>query len=93
MLRIIRHILVIAAMGMIVVFWADLHATGAELDRRFLLVRGGGSLLALGLLYKLLGTWDLIPDWIPILGSIDDGVAWLAIFAGATLAGVGWYFL
>lgn len=92
-LKIIRKLLIIATMGMIVAFWVNLNATGAEFNIRFLLVRGGGSLLALGVLYKLLGRWDLVPDWIPLLGSIDDGVAWLSIFAGATMAGVGWYFL
>ena len=53
------------------------------------LVSTGLSLFLLGLCYKLMGTWDLIPDWIPLLGDLDDSVAWIAMILGVLLGGGG----
>lgn len=49
----------------------------------------GGSLFLLGLCYKLMGSWDLIPDWIPFLGSMDDSVAWIVMLLGVVVGGIG----
>jgi hypothetical protein len=49
--------------------------------------------MAFGMLYKMLGSWDLIPDWIPVLGSVDDFLASILVLGGLALAGVGYLYL
>ena len=90
-LKIIRHIAVLSLMAAIILYWLNLYRSGTEPAARFIMVVGGASLALLGVLYKLLGSWDLIPDWIPILGSVDDFVAWLAVFAGIATGCAGWF--
>jgi hypothetical protein len=55
------------------------------------LISTGFSLFLLGLCYKLMGTWDLIPDWLPLIGGMDDSVAWIFILIGAVIGGGGFF--
>ena len=80
-------------MLVVVALWVDFLRSGAEREPKDLLVAGGASLFLLGVLYKLLGRWDLIPDWIPVFGSIDDAMAWILVLVGAAMGYVGWYVL
>lgn len=41
------------------------------------------------LCYALL-PWDLIPDWIPVVGQLDDSLAILGLVAGGILTGIGY---
>ncbi|CAI5497267.1 unnamed protein product [Closterium sp. Naga37s-1] len=53
------------------------------------------SLFSLGLalagsaLFYLLLPWDLIPNWLPFIGWVDNFFALLMLFGGGLLAGVG----
>lgn len=89
--KLLRPVVVLGLMVGVVAFWFHLDTFGIETSIRFYLVGGGASLLALGILYKLLGSWDLVPDWVPILGSIDDAFAWLVMALGLGVGAVGWY--
>jgi len=40
-----------------------------------------------------LGSWDLIPDWVPLIGKLDDWLAWLVMAVGLAAAAGGYYFL
>lgn len=40
------------------------------------------------LCYALL-PWDLIPDWIPFVGKLDDSLAIVGLVAGGILTGIG----
>jgi hypothetical protein len=91
--RLIRVAVIVVLMAAILQFWSDYEAIRAERGNRFFLIGGGLSLGVLGILYKLLGSWDLIPDWIPVLGSVDDFIASLMVLAGLGLAAAGWYLL
>lgn len=90
---ILRVAAIAALMAAILLFWADYGAIRGERGDRFLVLGGGLSIAALGILYKLLGSWDLIPDWIPLLGRADDFVASLVLLVGLGLAAAGWYLL
>ena len=71
-----------------VVWWwtmKNFDGTGA------LVMSTGVSVFALGAAYRMLGSMDLIPDWIPILGALDDYVAWLVMLGGAAIAAAGYY--
>jgi len=74
-------------------FWMNLDALGVERSFRFYVVAGGVSVLMLGILYKFLGSWDLIPDWVPLIGKLDDWLAWLVMAVGLAAAAGGYYFL
>ena len=89
--KVLRLIIVVLLMIGIVVFWFQLDTFGIDPTTQFYLVGGGVSLLAIGALYKMLGSWDLIPDWIPILGSLDDALAWFIMLIGLAMASVGWF--
>lgn len=91
--NIIRVVVVVALMGALVYFWLNLDQFGIEGTTRFYVVGGGASVAVFGILYKLLGSWDLIPDWIPLLGEIDDMIAWGLVVIGALVAGGGYYFM
>lgn len=68
-------------------WWSLDHLEG----KRAIVVSSGASLFGIGVAYKMLGSYDLIPDWIPILGGIDDKFAWLVMMAGAAIIAVGYY--
>ena len=91
--KLFRLIVIVVLMLAIVAFWIWGPAMlGISLTVKFVLIGGGVSLFLLGLLYKFLGTWDLIPDWIPLLGSIDDKLAWVLMIIGILVAAGGFAF-
>jgi len=92
MKRLKRLLLVVLLIAAVVLFWLNLDHFGIDPSLKFYLVGGGASALVCGLLLKLLGRWDVIPDWVPLLGKTDDAVAWTLVVAGIG-AGVGGYFL
>lgn len=92
-LRGLRAVVIVALMAAIVLFWSDYAQIREEHGARFAVVGEGVSLAALGILYKLLGSWDLIPDAIPLLGRADDFVASLIVLAGCAAAALGWTLL
>jgi uncharacterized membrane protein YkvA (DUF1232 family) len=93
MRSLLRLLLILGLMAGIVLFWLHLDDLGIPRSSRFYVVGGGASIFALAVLYKLLGTWDLIPDWLPLIGSLDDAIVWLAMLFGAVMGAVGWFFL
>jgi len=93
-MKILIRLLVVAALiAGVVLFWMNLDALGVERSFRFYVVAGGVSVLMLGILYKFLGSWDLIPDWVPLIGKLDDWLAWLVMAVGLAAAAGGYYFL
>lgn len=50
----------------------------------------GFSISIVGLCYKLL-PWDLIPDWIPIIGKLDDKIAMMVSILGVVVSGLAFY--
>ncbi|GJP55963.1 hypothetical protein CLOM_g15001 [Closterium sp. NIES-68] len=48
-----------------------------------------GVSLAVSALCYLLLPWDLIPNWLPLIGWIDNFVALLVLIGGGLLAGAG----
>ncbi|CAI7899783.1 unnamed protein product [Closterium sp. NIES-54] len=48
-----------------------------------------GLALASSALFYLLLPWDLIPNWLPFIGWVDNFFALLMLFGGGLLAGVG----
>ena len=89
MQRVLTVLLLIAA---VVFFWLNLDMFGIQPSLRFYLVGGGASAFVCGILYKLLGYWDVIPDWLPLIGEADDAIAWTLMAAGFGAA-VGGYYL
>ena len=87
--KLLKFIVLLAIMVAIpVLWWQSLsHFSGIKP----LLISTGFSLFLFGLCYKLMGTWDLIPDWIPLLGSLDDSAAWILMVVGALLGGGGFF--
>ena len=93
MRSLLRFLILVGLMAGIVLFWVYLDRFGIRTSARFYVVGAGVSILAFGVLYKLMGTWDLIPDWFPLLGKLDDKLAWLVMLFGLTMGLVGWFFL
>ena len=91
--KVIRFVVIVALMAAIAHFWLSSETYREEASARSLALWGGLSLMAFGMLYKMLGSWDLIPDWIPVLGSVDDFLASLLVLGGLALAAIGWFYL
>lgn len=89
--KLFRTLTLLAIIVAIPFAWYVIVSSGATF--RTILVATGVSLFLLGLCYRLLGTWDLIPDWIPIIGKLDDSAAWILMVLGAAMAGGTFYFL
>ncbi|MCK6511659.1 hypothetical protein L6R29_17020 [Myxococcota bacterium] len=88
--KLFRFTVIIALMIAIPVLWYW-GITNLKLGVKGILVMTGGSLLLLGVLYKMLGSWDLIPDWIPLIGGMDDSIAWILMLVGGLMAGGGMF--
>mmetsp|Transcript_17197 Transcript_17197/g.56302 ORF Transcript_17197/g.56302 Transcript_17197/m.56302 type:complete len:214 (+) Transcript_17197:29-670(+) len=63
---------------------------GAMQEARFT-IAVGAALFVTALTYKLLPI-DLIPDWMPFVGRIDDMIAGVVMGAGAALAYTGYMY-
>lgn len=71
-----------------IVWWKSLdHLEGT----RSYVMATGVSVFLMGGAYRALGAFDLIPDWIPIIGSMDDMVAWIAMLLGVIAVGAAYY--
>ncbi len=71
-----------------IVWWKSLdHMSGT----RSYLMATGLSVFLMGGAYRALGAMDLIPDWIPIIGKMDDMVAWIAMLLGVVAMGAAYY--
>jgi len=91
MQQLLKIIVLIGLMIIIpVVWWKTLSSMGSL---QGIMLSTGSSLFLLGLCYKLMGSWDLIPDWIPLLGGLDDTVAWILMAIGIALGGGGFFLL
>jgi|GEM_PF-1530378 len=91
--KLLKLFVLVALMVLIPVAWWSMAPWKHGFMSKSLFVSTGGSLFLLGLCYKLIGTWDLIPDWLPLLGNLDDSVAWIMMAIGAGLGGVGFFVL
>ena len=86
-----KFLLLIAIMIAIpFIWWTSVKSFGSI---KAISISTGVSLFSLGLVYKLMGTWDLIPDWIPLIRGMDDSIAWGGMVVGILLGGAGFYFL
>ena len=89
--KLIKFVVLIAFLAAIPVLWWQSMGTSQGL--KAIVTNTGISLFLFGLCYKLMGTWDLIPDWIPFLGQLDDSFAWVLMGIGALLGGGGYFLL
>lgn len=87
--KLLKFVVLIGIMLAIPVVWWQLMTTLSGIKP--LLISTGASLFLFGLCYKLMGTWDLIPDWIPIIGGLDDSFAWGVMLLGLLLGGGGFF--
>ncbi|MBN1771366.1 MAG: hypothetical protein JXB32_08905 [Deltaproteobacteria bacterium] len=93
MKKLVRLLVVLALIAALVFFWLNLDLFGIHASLRFYLVGGGASALVVGLLLKLLGRWDVIPDWFPLIGKADDNLAWILMATGLGAGLVGYFLL
>jgi hypothetical protein len=91
MRSLLRLLIVLTLIAGIVIFWLNLGKLGIHANAKFYLLGGGGSVFAIGLMLKLLGRWDLIPDWLPLIGKMDDYLAWVLMSIGVAMGIVGWF--
>lgn len=89
--KVLQFLLLIVIMAAIPVVWWWAVSSG-NLSAKTMILSTGASLLAFGICYKLMGTWDLIPDWIPFIGGMDDSVAWIVMLIGGAIAGLSFLF-
>jgi len=89
--KILKFLILLAIMVAIPVLWWQSLQTYKGFKP--ILLSTGASMFLFGLCYKLMGTWDLIPDWIPLLGSLDDSAAWMIMLLGAVVGGTGYFLL
>lgn len=93
MKKLVRLLVVLALIVGLVFFWLHLDAFGIDASLRFYLVGGGASAFAIGLLLAALGRWDLIPDWVPLFGRLDDSIAWILVAVGLGAGLVGYFLI
>jgi len=87
-LRLVIPLAVLVAIP--VIWWKSLdHMEGT----RSYVMATGISVFLMGGAYRALGSMDLIPDWIPIIGKMDDMVAWIAMLLGMIAIGAAYYAL
>ena len=86
--KLFRFAIIIVLMLLIPIGWYQ-GVTTWGLKLKGILILTGGSLFSLGLCYKLLGSWDLIPDWLPLIGGLDDSFAWIMMLVGGVMMGGG----
>jgi hypothetical protein len=89
--KLLKFLVLVGLIVAIPVLWFQLVSSGS-LGFKGILFATGGSLVLMGVCYKLLGNWDLIPDWLPLIGGMDDSAAWIVILVGAGIGGIGFLF-
>lgn len=78
----LRRLAVQVALLFLIFLIALLWAAGDKAAATSALAAGGVALC-----YVLL-PWDVVPDWIPIIGKLDDYAAMAAVLAAAAVCGL-----
>ena len=72
-------------------FTEDDFANPEKLGSAQFLISAGVCVFVAAMAYRNL-PFDLIPDWIPLLGKMDDLFAGLCAGVGLTLVYLGWHY-
>ena len=86
-------ILIVALIVAVIGFWMNLDALGYEGNAKLYVVGGGASIAILGGLYRSLGSWDLVPAWVPFFGEVDDWFAVMLVGFGSLVTAAGLFLL